>query len=221
MVDPHDRSALEYAVRMAQYWNYRLIPKPISSDSLNTILAAYLNFLQLQGPAAHQEKLRQASQVAKANLAASTKTCHAHPMSSPSLASPPPKTMLMISDETMILDESEMMTIEAQEASVVPLSGNATPVLTLATSDPSPPPPPAMRPTPQPPQEQLDQLGKTALHLTRQLRQAMHSLQAYGTEHPAQAQRRQQAIVALGRDLHQINQDFKGLLQAIATQQVS
>ncbi len=63
MVDPHDRSALEYAVRMAQYWNYRLIPKPISHDSLHTLLSAYLNFMQLEGPTAYQEKLRLASQV--------------------------------------------------------------------------------------------------------------------------------------------------------------
>ncbi len=276
MVDPHDRSALEYAVRMAQYWNYRLIPKPISHDSLHTLLAAYLNFIQLQGPTAHQEKLRLASQVAQGQSG------H-HPSHRASSLAPdpvppdPPPTMLLINDETLILDEAELMAIEASESAVLPLSGHTSPAVSQPQPDhtplPHPPPTPvrgglptapvapptpvskpcqlpqatqAPRPSPspqptkpnQPPQsqprpnqptppaqpptqQQLDQLGKAALQLTRQLRQTMHSLQDYGTAHPAQVQRRQQAIAALGRDLHQINQDFRELWHTIAAQKVS
>lgn len=148
--------------------------------------------------------------------------------------------MLVINDETLILDESELVAIEASESSVIPLSGNVDPALAIQLQGHCPPRPPLStarlpHPRPAPPastpvptpvltpsaQQQLDQLGETALKLTQQLRQAMHALQAYGTAHPAQALNRQKAIVALGRDLHQVNQDFKVLLQAIAAQKAS
>lgn len=273
MVDPHDRSALEYAVRMAQYWNYRLIPKPISHDSLHTLLSAYLNFMQLQGPTAHQEKLRLASQVAQGQSV--HKPAHLASSIAPVAAPPPPqKNMLLINDETLIFDESELIAIEASEADVLPLSGHTPPAFSPSPSLPVrgalpmvPGAPPVSTPTPaskpcqpaqatqtprpsptpqpsqpakpnQPPQSQprpnqpnppaqpptqqhLDQLGKTAVQLTRQLRQTMHSLQDYGTAHPDQVQRRQQAIAALGQDLHQINQDFRELWQVITAQKVS
>lgn len=241
MVDPSDPTALDYATRIAEYWNYRLIANPIARDRLHTILSAYLNFMQLQGPGAYQEKLRLANQMAKTHRL-QTNVVDALPP--PSLAcSQASKPMLNINDETLILDESEMVAIEASESSVIPLSGNVDPALAIQREECClPPPPPAKvcpphRPHPQPTssastpaptpvltpsaQQQLDQLGETALKLTQQLRQAMHALQAYGTTHPAQALNRQKAIVALGRDLHQVNQDFKVLLQAIAAQKAS
>lgn len=241
MVDPDDRTALEYAVRIAQYWNYRLIPNAIARDRLHTILCAYLNFMQLQGPGAYQEKLRLANQMAKTGRPLQTKT-NALPPPSPSCFQAS-KPMLDINDETLILDESEMVTLEARDASVIPLSGHVDPPLGIQRQGHCPPPPPPTtarsphRPHPQPTppastpaptsvlppaaQQQLDQLGKTALQLTQQLRRTMHALQVYGPAHAAQALNRQKAIAALARDLHQVNQDFKVLLQAIAAQKVS
>ncbi len=231
MVDPYDSTALDYATRIAKYWNYRLIANPIARDRLNTVLSAYLNFMQIQGPSAYQEKLRLASQMAKTGRLLQT-NIDALPLPSP-LCSQASKPMLAINDETLILDESEMVAIEASESSVIPLSGNVDPALAIQRQGHCPPhrlaPQPTSSastpaPTPVPPpvaQQQLDQLGETALKLTQQLRQAMHALQAYGTAHPAQALNRQKAIVALGRGLHQVNQDFKVLLQAIAAQKAS
>lgn len=233
MVDPDDRTALEYAVRIAQYWNHRLIPNPIARDRLHTILSAYLNFMQLQGPGTYQEKLRLANQMAKTGRRFQT---------SPSCFQDS-KPMLDINDETLILDESEMVTLEAHDPSVTPLSGHVDPALAIQRQGHCPPPPspttarsphrphpqptpPASTPAPTsvlPPtaQQQLDQLGKTALQLTQQLRRTMHALQVYGPAHAAQALNRQKAIAALARDLHQVNQDFKVLLQAIAAQKAS
>lgn len=270
MVDPHDCCALEYAVRMAQYWNYRLIPKPISHDRLHTLLSAYLNFMQLQGPTAYQAKLRLASQVAQGQSV--PQRAQPAPVLAPVSAPPISSDRLPIDDATLILNESELLAIEASTADVLPLSGHPrSPIMHPGQPDhplpsqgpslpgalsttPVPPclslPPPQVTQTPQPSlsspasqppklsspaqvqprsnpstptvkpptQPSLDQLGKTAVQLARQLRQAMQALQSYGTADLTQAQQRQQAVAALGRDLHQINQDFRKLWNVIGMQ---